>query len=92
MINSSKCVFGKSEVKFFGYCVIENGTQPLPDKVDAIVNFPRPEIVKQLRHFLGMINFYRRFIPRAAQVETPLNDLLQGNVKRITPVLWTSPR
>ena len=89
VINPSKCVFGQSSVKFLGYLVSDSGTQPLPAKVDAIRTYPRPETVKQLRRFLGMLNFYRRFIPKAAQVQALLNDLLQGNVKGKTPVKWT---
>lgn len=89
VINPAKCVFGQSNVKFLGYRVSSEGTEPLPQKFDAIKKFPRPDTVKQLRQFLGMINFYRRFIPNAAQLQAPLNDLLQGNVKGKVPVQWT---
>lgn len=89
VINPSKCVFGQSEVKFLGYSVNKRGTQPLPGKVDAVRNFPQPENVKQLRRFLGMINFYRRFIPKAAEIQAPLNELLHGNGKGKAPVPWT---
>ena len=44
--------------------------------------------MKSLRQFLGMINFYRRFMPGAARIQEPLNDLLRGNVKGRTPVNW----
>lgn len=88
VINPAKCVFGQTSVKFLGYTISESGTQPPPDKVETIRNYPRPQTVK-LRRFLGMTNFYRRFIPRAAAVQAPLNELLQGNVKGKAPVLWT---
>lgn len=91
IINPSKCVFAAAEVKFLGYIVNKEGTRPLADKVKAIVDFPRPEVVKQLRRFLGMINFYRRFIPNAASVQSPLNRLLCGRkVKGNAPIEWST--
>jgi len=88
VVNSNKCVFGQEEVRFLGYLVSGAGTRPLPEKVEAIRGFAQPQTVKSLRQFLGMINFYRRFIPRAAVTQAPLNDLLQGNAKGRTPVTW----
>lgn len=88
-INGSKCNFGQSQVKFLGYNVSCDGTRPLEAKVEAITNFPQPTTAKKLRQFLGMVNFYRRFIPRAAKVQAPLNDLLRGNTKGNAPVKWT---
>ncbi|XP_076299334.1 uncharacterized protein LOC143218180 [Lasioglossum baleicum] len=89
VINPGKCKFGQSEVKFLGYKVSKEGSRPLPEKVEAINNFPRPETAKQLRRFLGMINFYRRFIPRAAEAQAPLNAMLTENIKGNKKVTWT---
>lgn len=86
VINASKCVFGAPEVTFLGYCVSESGTKPLEDKVRAILDFPPPQNVKTLRRFLGMANFYRRFLPKAAEIQAPLNALLTGSVKGSTPI------
>jgi hypothetical protein len=63
-------------------------TRPLQEKVDAIRNFQQPKTVKSLRQFLGMINFYRRFIPRAAKIQAPPNELLHGNAKGRTLLTW----
>lgn len=86
VINTGKCVFGAKEVTFLGYSISGNGTKPLPAKVEAISNFPTPKTVRELRRFLGMVNFYRRFIPNAAQHQAPLNALLEGSVKGSHPV------
>ncbi|KMQ86204.1 pol polyprotein [Lasius niger] len=89
-INPAKCVFGKEEVKFLGYLVTAEGTRPLKEKVEAIQSFPKPTTIKQLRQFLGTLNFYRRFIPGAAQDQAELNDVLKGpKTKGKTPVTWT---
>ncbi|GBM46909.1 Retrovirus-related Pol polyprotein from transposon 17.6, partial [Araneus ventricosus] len=85
-INHSKCKFGESSLEFLGYQISENGLQPLPDRVEAIQKFPMPKTLTQLRRFLGMYNFYRRFIPRAAHILAPLNKFLEGHQnKRKSP-------
>lgn len=89
VINVSKCVFGASEVTFLGYSISASGTKPLDTKVQAIKEFPPPKDVKTLRRFLGMANFYRRFLPNAAQLQAPLNALLTGAVKGSTPISLT---
>lgn len=89
LVNTSKCVFGVSEVTFLGYRISSNGSKPLDMKVQAILDFPIPKDVRQLRRFLGMINFYRRFMPRAAQIQAPLHALLTGSVKGSHPVNLT---
>lgn len=86
VINTSKCVFGVPEVTFLGYRISECGTTPLDSKVQAIREFPTPQDVRQLRRFLGMVNFYRRFVPNAAQLQAPLNALLIGSVKGSHPI------
>ncbi|GBP61503.1 hypothetical protein EVAR_34740_1 [Eumeta japonica] len=89
LVNTSKCVFGVSEVTFLGYHISASGTKPKESKILAIRDFPAPKTVKQLRRFLGMLNFYRRFIPDAAQAQAPLNTLLTGSGK--PPTRSTSP-
>jgi len=89
-LNPTKCIIGASQVKFLGYLVSAEGTQPLPEKVQAIRNFKKHENIKQLRQFLGTINFYRRFVPGAASDQAQLHDLLKGpKTKGKTPIEWT---
>lgn len=78
LVNTTKCTFGQSVVEFLGYEVSATGTKPLDTKVQAIQEFAAPKTVKELRRFLGMLNFYRRFIPNAAQLQAPLNNALAG--------------
>nr|XP_012151025.1 PREDICTED: uncharacterized protein K02A2.6-like [Megachile rotundata] len=89
VINPAKCVFGVKEISFLGYSVTSAGIRPLAERVDAIVNFTKPETVKQLRRYLGMINFYRRFVPGAARILSPLNSLLKGSKKGNALIPWT---
>lgn len=78
LINTTKCIFGQPEVKFLGYSVSDKGTSPLKTKVQAILEFAVPKTAKELRRFLGMLNFYRRFIPNAAKLQAPLDAALAG--------------
>lgn len=90
IVNPAKCQFGLSTIDFLGHRVNKDGAVPLPSKVEAIVQFPRPLTVKSLQEFLGMVNFYHRFIPRAAQLMGPLHDALKGTPKHA--VDWTESR
>lgn len=59
-LNVSKCEFSKSEIDFLGYRLSKQGIQPLPEKVIAIVEFPKPKNILEIRRFLGLNNFYQR--------------------------------
>ncbi|GFW77348.1 transposon Tf2-6 polyprotein [Trichonephila clavipes] len=72
-LKPSKCIFGVTSIKFLGFKVSESGIEPLSDRVDCILNFPQPTTLTQLRRFLGLFNFYRRFVPKAAHLLAPLN-------------------
>jgi cleavage and polyadenylation specificity factor subunit 1 len=77
-------------VTFLGYTVSPGGTRSLEEKVAAINRFPQPVLVKDLRRFPGMLNFYRLFIPQADSIQAPLHAALAGpKVKVSQPVTWT---
>ncbi|GFU48982.1 hypothetical protein TNCV_2332811 [Trichonephila clavipes] len=59
-LNISKCVFGVTELIFLGHLITLDGIKPLPDKVQAVLDYKQPETVGSLRKFLGLLNFYRR--------------------------------
>ena len=82
ILNSGKCIFGKSDVKFLGYIVDDRGIRPDLERVEAIKYFSKLINVKNLRQFLGSVNFYRRFIPEAAKIQHKLNAQLCGSKKK----------
>lgn len=90
VLNPSKCIFGQGDVKFLGYLVSCQGTSPLPDRVSDILQYKRPTTARGLRQFLGMINFYRRFIPHASSTLAAINDLLTPNLKGKAAINWTN--
>ena len=75
----------KSE-PFLGHKIGKGKIQPLEDKLEKIHNAPQPSTKKQVRSFLGLIGFYRKFFPSFATVAQPLTDLLKGNMP--TKVEW----
>ena len=86
VLNVNKCVFGVSETEFLGHSVSERGIKPLQSKVQAVRDFQRPQSVKALQRFLGMVNFYRRFLPGIAAVMRLLTDALAGSPRQLR---WT---
>ena len=64
------------QLSFLGHHVCAEGISPLPSAVDAIVNFVKPEKQRALGRYLGMVNYYHRFIPQCAAKLTPLNNVL----------------
>ncbi|XP_075328775.1 tripartite motif-containing protein 16-like [Odontesthes bonariensis] len=91
IINPAKCEFGRSTIDFLGHRVTKDGVVPLPSKVEAITTFPRPVTFRAIEEFLGMVNFYHRFLPRAAQTMHPLYEALKG-VKPKHTVDWKPER
>ena len=82
VVQRSKCVMGKSSLEFLGYQVDSGGIAPLPSKVESIRTVPAPTTIKELQRFLGMVNYYRRFIKRAAHHLHPLFNALKGPPKK----------
>ncbi|BHF70007.1 hypothetical protein SprV_0301305600 [Sparganum proliferum] len=76
VINPSKCVLGVPSLDFLGHHVDAQGLRPLSSKVEAIRDFPLPTSKRQLQRFLGMVNFYRRFLPNCADLMLPLTNML----------------
>ena len=88
-INYSKCVFGEDKLDFLGYEVSAEGLKPMSSKVDTVKLFPAPNSATKLRRFLGMINFYHRFIANCANLQRPLTKLLSGHAKNSKkPLQW----
>jgi hypothetical protein len=89
VINPKKCTFGAQELKFLGVKITPAGIEPLPEKIEAISKMEFPKTSKGLQRFLGMINYYRRWLPHAAELQAPLNALLNGCTRKNVPIKST---
>nr|XP_061836561.1 uncharacterized protein LOC133619518 [Nerophis lumbriciformis] len=83
--NPAKCAVGRREVQYLGYHLLEGGRQVRPqmNKTAAIAACPPPKTKKEVRRFLGLAGFYRRFIPRFLDLTSPLTDL----TRKVAPEL-----
>jgi Reverse transcriptase (RNA-dependent DNA polymerase)/RNase H-like domain found in reverse transcriptase len=90
VINVGKCVFRQETVEFLGLSVSSAGVLPLADRVAAIKQFQPPNTVKELQSFLGLINFYRRFIRSVVKLLLPLPVNLRGSPASSKRLQWTA--
>jgi len=89
LINPAKCVLSVSQLRFLGYHVNNQGVTPLLEQVQVIKDFSQPTSLRQLREFLGFVNFYHRFILQCTDILTPLNALLKTTPTNSRSLQWT---
>ena len=77
MLQPDKCEFLRHEVIYLGHIIDEHGVKPDPKNIEAVENFPRPKTPKNIKQFLGLIGYYRRFIPEFSRKSKPLTNLLK---------------
>ena len=75
-LNSEKCMFAQTSIKFLGHMIDGDSIKPDPDQVKAIVQFATPTNVSDIRRFFGMVNQLSKFSPNLAHMTQPLRQLL----------------
>jgi transposase InsO family protein len=80
-VNAKKSFFGRNELEYLGYWISREGIRPLPKKVQAILNIKSPSNKKELRRFIGMINFYRDMWRKRSDILSPLATLTSKKTK-----------
>ena len=81
VLKREKCLFMGESVEYLGHRIDCNGLHTTSEKLKAILEAPPPRNVQELRSFLGLLNYYNKFIPNLASIIHPLNNLLKHNVK-----------
>ena len=79
-IKPSKCVWGQTELPYLGFIVGKDGIKPDPKKVEAVTAWPTPTSVKEVQQFLGLTNFFRKFILGYSNLTAPLTELTKKKV------------
>jgi RNase H-like domain found in reverse transcriptase/Reverse transcriptase (RNA-dependent DNA polymerase)/gag-polyprotein putative aspartyl protease len=86
---ASKCEWNRTEVTFLGHLVGADGIRMDPSKVDVIQKWPQPTTQSELRSFLGLANYFRKFIAGYASIAAPLHDLLKNSAPAKFGNAWT---
>ena len=84
-LKMEKCSFLKKYIQYLGHIVSGEGLKPVPEKLSSIQQMPRPYTPKRVKQFLGLVGYYRKFIPRYADIIRPLNALTHKDVEFV----WT---
>lgn len=85
-LKPSKCTFGREKINFLGHEVSKDGISPLKEKCKAVLDFPKPKKVKEVRAFLGLSGYYRKHIKSYSKIALPLTELTKNENK----FTWTS--
>ena len=80
-----KCDFFKKHIQYLGHLIAKDRFTPLPKKLESIRNMPKPKTPKEVKQFLGLIGYYRKFIPRFSDIARSLTNLTRHD----TEFIWT---
>ena len=75
-----KCCFFKKHIQYLGHLILADRIQPLPEKLESIAKMPAPRNPKEVKQFLGLVGYYRKFVPRFADISRVLTHLTKKNV------------
>ena len=81
-LKASKCKLLQNRVTYLGHVLSADGIETDPDKTESIRTWPTPKNVKELRSFLGLASYYRKFIPNLSKIASPLRELLRDPKRR----------
>ena len=99
-LKDSKCNYFKTCVQYLGYLVSGKGIKPLPEKLESVKRMPAPTTPKEIKQFLGLVGYYRKFIPRFADIARPMTKQdvsfewtlqCQASFEMLKDALITSP-
>ena len=76
-----KCCFFKKHIQYLGHLISADGIQPLPEKLESIAKMPVPKNPKEVKQFLGLVGYYRKFVPRFADISRVLTHLTKKDVE-----------
>ena len=79
-LKESKCSFLKAHIQYLGHLISGQGIEPVPEKLETIKEMPSPTTPKEVRRFLGMVGYYRKFIPKYSDIARPLTNLTRKDM------------
>lgn len=88
-VNPEKCKFFRASLKYLGFIIDSRGLHTDPGKVKAIAEYPKPKTSTEVKRFMGMASWYRRFVKDFATIAAPIHNVVAGIAKG-KPVVWTT--
>jgi len=79
-LNPNKCSFVAKSITFLGHVVSKDGAKPDPGKIEAVLHFPQPRTVTNVKSFLGLTCYYRKYVKGYARLAAPLFELTRIDV------------
>jgi hypothetical protein len=79
-LNLNKCSFATKSITFLGHVLSKDGTRSDPDKIEAVLHFPQPKTVTNVKSFLGLTGYYRKYVRDYARLAAPLFELTRKDV------------
>ena len=89
LIKAKKCKFGLKRIEYIGRVLSSEGVSMSKDKIESVLNFPRPKDMTSLRALLGLANYFRMFVPEHSTIVAPLHRLIDHSAKKRCPIVWT---
>ena len=86
-VNPFKCDWAVQTTEYLGFLLTPNGIKPLPHKIHAITNIARPTSTKNIRSFVGLVNYYKNMWPKRAHLLSPLTDVCSTRKNSFGPML-----
>ena len=80
-LKMEKCNFLKAHLQYLGHIISGKGIEPVPEKLESIKKMPAPTTPKEVKQFLGLIGYYRKFVPRFADITRPLTSLTKKDIE-----------
>ena len=78
-LQPGNCEFLRKEFTYLGHKLSAHGLRPDPENISAVMKFPTPTNTREIKQYLGLCSYYRKFIPNFSKIVNPLTELLENN-------------
>ena len=89
LLKAKKCKFGVKRLEYVGRVISAEGTSMSKEKIESVLNFPRPKDKTSLQSLLGLANYFRAFVPHHSTIVSPLHRMIEHSAKKKSALIWT---
>ena len=88
-LKAKKCRFGMKQIEYVGRTISSAGISMSRQKIDSVLNFPKPKTLTAIRSFLGLANYFRNFVPFHSDLVAPLQKMVDPNARKKSSIVWS---